>query len=131
VTSGGLPCSGVLVVDDNVDLLKTLVDVLTDEGYVVQTACDGHEALAILQSAALPPCMILLDLTMPGMNGEEFRSKQLGDPRLAPIPVVGFTADPTNQSRLRAMKVDAIVSKPVSLDKLLAVIERYCDHPVR
>ena len=127
MTSVDGTCSGILVVDDNADLLKTLVEVLTDEGYLVTTARDGGEALATLHSAALLPCVILLDLTMPGMNGEQFRSKQLADPTLASIPVLGFTADPTNHERLRAMNVAAVVPKPVSLETLLAILARYCD----
>jgi CheY-like chemotaxis protein len=70
--------------------------------------------------------MILLDLAMPGMNGEEFRSEQLRDPDLALIPVVGFTADPARRNRQGEMKVDELVSKPVSLEHLLSVVERYC-----
>jgi CheY-like chemotaxis protein len=118
--------SGLLIVDDNADLLRTLIDVLSDEGYRVLAASNGRDALAALRSARPLPCVILLDLAMPEMNGEEFRSEQLRDPDLARIPVVGFTADPANRERLGAMKVDDIVPKPVSLDHLLSVVERYC-----
>jgi CheY-like chemotaxis protein len=123
--SGAAP-SGLLIVDDNVDLLHTLVDVISDEGYRVLAAHDGREALAALRAANPLPCVILLDLAMPEMNGEEFRMEQLRDPVLARIPVVGFTADLARGYRLGEMQVDEIVRKPVSLDYLLSVIERYC-----
>jgi len=119
-------CAGLLVVDDNEDLLTTLVDVLTCEGYRVATARNGVEALGVLRSARPLPCVILLDLTMPEMSGEDFRAAQLRDAELAAVPVVGFTADSTNADRLRAMKLDGIVPKPVGLDQLLSALERYC-----
>jgi CheY-like chemotaxis protein len=124
VTAG--PCGGLLVVDDNPDLVRTLVDVLTDEGYRVSTATNGREALVALRAADPLPCVILLDLTMPEMDGEEFRQEQLRDARLASVPVLGFSADSTNQERLQAMRVDGIIPKPVSLAQLLSVVQRYC-----
>src|ERR1700733_13792148 len=81
----------VLVVDDDHDIRGTLSQVLEDEGYSTAAASDGREALRLLR-AGLRPCIIFLDLSMPGMDGWDFRADQMADPDLRTIPVVVITA---------------------------------------
>ena len=122
------PTPTVLVVDDDEDLLAVLRDVIEEEGYRVLTARDGEAALTLLQSDQTP-CMILLDLKMPGMDGNEFRRRQLADPRLAAIPVVGFTGVWNGEEAAHRLALASFLRKPVNLHKLLETVAHYCSDP--
>ncbi|HVV53051.1 MAG TPA: response regulator, partial [Polyangia bacterium] len=82
----------ILVVDDDDAVRDTVVDVLQDAEYPVRVARDGQEALDILRRGTGRPCLVLLDLMMPGMNGWDFAREQAGDPALANIPICLVTA---------------------------------------
>src|SRR5207245_11627858 len=79
---------------DHFDLRDALVPTLEYGGHRVVSAANGQEALDRLH-AMPPPSLILLDLMMPVMNGEEFRAVQLRDPTLASIPVGVVWAHPS------------------------------------
>lgn len=112
----------VLLVDDDFDLRDALVPILEYEGHRVVSAANGQEALDRLQSMA-PPSVILLDLMMPVMNGEEFRAEQLRDPRLASIPVVVLSAHAYAEQR--AAQIGArCLKKPFDVDVLLDEVRR-------
>jgi len=115
----------VLVVEDDRDLGMTLTDILEMAGYPVVTATDGKLALAYLRDAPAP-CVILLDLMMPGMDGWEFRRRQLQDPTLCKIPVI--IASGLNDLRISPEfdNVEAFFRKPYELPKLLEMVARYC-----
>lgn len=115
----------VLVVEDDHDLGLTLTEILEMAGYPVVTATDGRLALAYLQDAPAP-CVILLDLMMPGMDGWEFRRRQLADPKLREIPVI--IASGWNERRLSPEfdDVEAFFLKPYDVPKLLEVVARHC-----
>ena len=81
----------VLVVDDEPDIRDTMRAVLEAEGYSVATACNGREALDTLRSGA-PPKLVLLDLTMPVMNGYELLEHMKNDRNLSRIPVTVVSA---------------------------------------
>lgn len=83
----------VLVVDDDDDTREILADALRGEGLEVDEARDGQEALERLRLDPLPD-VIVLDEQMPRVCGVEFRRRQLGDPRLASVPVVLATGMP-------------------------------------
>jgi CheY-like chemotaxis protein len=78
--------STILVVEDHADLRDMLAVLLEGEGFSVQTATNGAEALQCLEHAR--PSLILLDLMMPVMTGDEFRERQLADPRYRDVPVI-------------------------------------------
>lgn len=118
----------VLVVDDDHDLLEVLRDVIEAEGYRVLTARGGEEALHLLRSGETP-CLILLDLKMPGMDGQGFRERQLADPGLAGIPVVGFTGLWDGQETAHRLALASVLRKPVSLHQLLETVAHYCSGP--
>lgn len=118
----------VLVVDDDGDLLEVLREVLEEEGYRSITARNGQHALELLR-AGEKPCLILLDLKMPGMDGEEFRRLQLADSRLADIPVVGFTGLSNGEAEARRLALASYLRKPVKLHQLLEAIAHYCSDP--
>ena len=111
----------VCVVEDDVDLRRTLSEALEAQGYEVMVAANGAEALDALRQEATPPCLILLDLMMPVMNGYEFRAVQRADPALSGIPVVVISAHERS-----GVDADDFLAKPVPLRRLLSVIQRYC-----
>ena len=114
----------ILVVEDDRDTREMLERFLQLEGFDVRTAANGEAALKCLQSSD-SPCLILLDLMMPVMNGWEFRRAQARHPDLAKIPVVVVTAAGP-RSDIPAIDADAWLSKPVDFDKLLATIGTFC-----
>ena len=83
------PCQRLIgIVDDDHGIRETLSEILTDEGYEVLAAPDGREALQQLRREGTPrPCLILLDLMMPVMNGAQFYREKQADSALSSIPV--------------------------------------------
>ena len=119
----------ILVVEDDPDVRASLVEVLEDEGYRVDTAGDGVEALAYLRGAALPPRLILLDIMMPRMDGFQFRTAQSSDPALSPIPVAVVTADEHAARKATAHGVHGFLRKPVQLEDLLRLVAKLAGRP--
>ena len=113
----------VLIVDDDYSVLDAVRETLEDEGYEVSIAANGLEALKDLREGGRP-CLILLDLMMPVMNGWEFRREQLSDSLLASIPTVIVTAyvGPIPNGLGEAPKV----RKPVKPEQLISLVETYC-----
>jgi len=114
----------VLLVDDDIDILDGLSELLKLSGFEVVTARNGAEALAHARSRR--PCMVLLDLTMPVMSGQEFRQEQTADPTLASIPVIVVTAARPSRTELARLAAEACFLKPVDTDQLLTAIRRHC-----
>ncbi|MDC0745067.1 response regulator [Polyangium sp. rjm3] len=113
----------VLVVDDDEDLRRTVTMVLAEEGYSVLEAANGAEALTRLHDGPLPD-VILLDLMMPVMNGEQFRRAQRADPSLAEVPVVLMTAAGSRAVEpLMALGPTRVLHKPVGLEPLLEAVD--------
>ena len=117
----------ILVVEDDPDLREALAEILRDEGYSVAGASHGAEALALLRSGvAGSTCLILLDLTMPVMNGWQFRDVQRQDPDLSRIPVVVLSAGERLAEQLEPLGIQTFVRKPIELPRLLDAIRCYC-----
>jgi two-component system, chemotaxis family, chemotaxis protein CheY len=118
------PAKTVLVVDDDVDFLDTVVLVLESRGYRVMTARGGDEALRRLTEGPRPS-LILLDLMMPGMHGWEFRDRLLAMPELSSVPVVVLSGDHTALRCRPPPELEACLAKPVGLQALLEAVERH------
>jgi CheY-like chemotaxis protein len=110
----------VLVVEDHADLRDMLSVLLEGEGFLVETASNGAEALQRLE--AVMPAVILLDLMMPVMSGDEFRQRQLADPRYAGVPVICMTAAHDGSARAERLRADAYFQKPIDFDRLLGAV---------
>lgn len=110
----------ILIIDDDADIRDSLRELFEDEGYAVATAQDGAEALAQLH-AGEPPCVVILDLLMPGVSGNEVYAAMQSDPRLARVPVIVSTSDPS-----RAPSGVLIMRKPINLSGLLGAVRQYC-----
>jgi CheY-like chemotaxis protein len=115
----------VLVVDDDVDIRLVLRMILEGNGYAVIEAADGGEALARLREHL--PCVILLDLMMPGVDGFQFRAIQQQDPKLAAIPVVILSGGGAVEKKAEELGVAGYLAKPPELRQLLAEVSRYCE----
>ena len=114
----------VLIVDDDVDMVESLRDVLTDRGFAVAVARDGQEALEYLASAPAPR-VILLDWMMPRCDGATFRMRQKKDATIAAIPVVVLTADVQVQTKRHAADAQVVLCKPVEIADLLRVLRTF------
>lgn len=114
----------VLLVEDDSGIREMLVDCLADAGYQTVEAANGVAALGLLRDG-LRPGLILLDLVMPLMNGQEFLSAwRASAPADAP-PVVVLTADQREHEHAAQLGVAAVITKPMELDELLAVVQRW------
>ena len=96
-------------------------------GHSVVTASDGLEALAM--ASRHQPCVILLDLMMPVMDGPQFRAEQLRDPGIATIPVICVSGRHDAAMVAQSMGGIPCVSKPVMMEPLLALVRTYCEAP--
>ncbi len=115
----------VLVVDDDASTRDMLCMLLHTSGIPVASAANGAEALDAVRRCH--PCVILLDLMMPVMDGQQFRCAQLHDAAIADVPVVLLTATHDANRWAERLAVDSYFSKPVDLDGLLQTVERYRD----
>jgi CheY-like chemotaxis protein len=123
--TSGQPCGGILVVDDDPDIRDSLREVLEDEGYEVACVGNGREALDHLKTANPRPCVILLDLMMPVMDGWQFRAEQLREPSIADVPVVCVTAVAEQSERIERLRAPCL-RKPVEFQALLDAVENAC-----
>ena len=114
----------ILLVEDDFDVRQALAETLREEGYTVDCASDGVEALEYLRAGG-EPGLILLDLMMPRMSGSEFRTAQVKDPALAHFPVVLLSADGRMREKAIALQTAGAVRKPIDLPELLRIIERF------
>jgi CheY-like chemotaxis protein len=113
----------VLVVEDHDDAREMLAVLLELEGFDVFTASNGLEALQILSEAR--PSLILLDLMMPVMTGDQFRECQLADPRFRDVPVICMTAAHDGRVRAERLQADAYFQKPVDFERLVGAVRRH------
>jgi CheY-like chemotaxis protein len=93
------------------------------EGFQVEVAANGRQALERL-TAGMHPCVILLDLMMPVMDGWQFRREQVRDRDLAEIPVIVVSA--AGRDRIAEIDANAYLTKPVDLEQLLERVSHYC-----
>jgi CheY-like chemotaxis protein len=118
---------GVLVVEDDPAVRDTLSEILGEEGFPVAVAANGQEALTYLRlNTSAVPCLILLDLMMPVMDGWQFRREQQEDTALAAIPVVIVSGLDTVAASAGDLNVATYLTKPIDIARLLEVTEQHC-----
>jgi CheY-like chemotaxis protein len=123
-SGGATNPTGVLLVEDDVAIVRSLGDALREDGLEVATAENGRAALDLLRTG-LRPVLIVLDLMMPVMDGWDFRHEQLGDPALRDIPVVVITATGFSADTIRAQFGNVeLLPKPVPYPELFALLVR-------
>jgi two-component system nitrogen regulation response regulator NtrX len=114
----------ILVVDDEADIRSLLDEILTEEGYSVQVAADAVQARA--KRSNNPLDLVLLDIWMPETDGITLLREWSADKDLTPCPVVMMSGHGTVETAVEATRLGAFdfIEKPVSLAKLLRVVER-------
>jgi len=112
----------ILYVEDNDDNVYMLKNRLTRAGFTVVIATDGAQGVAMAHSEQ--PDLILMDLTLPGMDGKEATHRIKADPATKGIPVIALTANAMAGDREEAMAAgcDDFDTKPVELQRLLGKI---------
>ena len=112
----------VMVVEDDQDLALLLRTVLEDQGYAIETAANGRQALELL--AGENPDLILLDMKMPVMNGWQF-AEEYHRRYDSPAPIVVLTASEQAARNAREVKASAWLGKPFDLGTLVSMVRDY------
>ncbi|HBQ99455.1 MULTISPECIES: response regulator [unclassified Roseofilum] len=109
----------ILVVEDNATNMRLLIEILLDDGYQVEAAVNGLEALEI--AAQIRPDLILLDVMMPGLNGYEVYQKLQDNPQTEEIPVIFITAIAQVADKIKAFELGAIdyITKPFNIREVM------------
>ncbi|MBI3182947.1 MAG: response regulator [Myxococcales bacterium] len=116
---GGKCSRRVLIVDDNVDAASTLAEVMEFSGFEARVVHDGPSALEAAE--AWGPDVVVLDIRLPGMDGYEVAQRMRE--RLSAAPrVIALTGDSSNLARARESGIEQQLTKPVDLDRLVALI---------
>jgi CheY-like chemotaxis protein len=115
----------VLLVEDNEMNRDMLSRRLSRKGYDVVLACDGQEAIEKAQSEA--PAMILMDLSLPVLDGWEATRRLKADPKTQEIPVIALTAHAIDTDREKALACgcDDFDTKPIDMARLLSKMEAF------
>lgn len=114
----------VLLVDDDSGIRESMSELLSTEGYSVLQAENGQMALDVLKKIPRRPCLVVLDMAMPIMDGRGFLKRRAHDPALREIPVVVVSAN--SQPRAPLQGIDGYFQKPVNVDRLIEVIDQHC-----
>lgn len=112
----------ILVVDDDEIILSSVEFILVEEGFRVTVAMNGEEALE--RAATDPPCLVLLDMKMPVMDGWAFAPAY----RRLPVPhapIVVMTAAHDSRRRAAEIAAEGYIAKPFDLDSLVAVVRQH------
>jgi len=111
----------VLIIEDDEDIRAAMAELLESEGFEVAVASNGQEGLEAL-GQMVPPCLVLLDLMMPVMNGEDFLLHVRQDPALQLIPIVIVTAS----GRTPLPGTQGILKKPFEISELFSTVNTHC-----
>ena len=111
----------VLIVEDDAETAGALVDVIQRAGFSTMRARHGVEAFTFI-SPTKPPNVILLDLSMPKMDGWEFLEELREDDLLSGVPVIAMSANP----RASIRGADEFLKKPLVAEELLQALRRHC-----
>jgi DNA-binding response OmpR family regulator len=115
---------GVLIVEDDEDIRADLAAILGLKGWEVDQAANGLEALERMRARL--PCVVLLDLMMPEMNGWELRAAMKADLHMRDVPVVIVSGAGRLEEAAAALDVAAVLPKPFELTQLLELVARFC-----
>ena len=115
----------VLIVEDNELNMKLFNDLLEAHGYVTLKTANGHDAMELARRHR--PDLILMDIQLPEISGEDIMQWLKADPDLRPIPIVAVTAFAMkgDEERIRARGCEAYLSKPISVAKFLETVRTF------
>jgi CheY-like chemotaxis protein len=118
----------VLDEDDFPETRDAIVALLATKGFEATGAESGSAALDRLQEG-MRPCVVVLDVRMPGMDGWQVWDRIKGDHELTEVAGVILSADVADDDRARAVGIREFLRKPITGKALVAAIERHCGHP--
>jgi CheY-like chemotaxis protein len=116
----------VLVVEDDHEIRDAMIGLLEDHGLDVRGVANGEQALQHLATADRLPCLILLDLMMPVMDGHAFREAQLQDHRFAHIPIIVISAYRDVSAEAEMLRAVGYLRKPPKAEDLFSAVEQHC-----
>jgi len=111
----------ILLIEDNDTIREMLGLILNFEGYEIAEATDGVAGIDYLQSHHIPD-LILLDLSLPLMNGGQFLAWIKQHPTLSSIPIVVMSGDPSQAQRVLRLGASEFLAKPLEMDILINTI---------
>ena len=118
-----MPHPYVLVVDDDPAIRGLVADALRGEGYTVDLAAHGREALEAMR--ARRPSTVVLDLMIPVMDGFSFIEQCHKEQLCVDVPIVVISAVQDAMRRIKDVPVHACIAKPFDLDDLVRLVGRY------
>jgi two-component system, cell cycle response regulator DivK len=118
----------ILVVEDNPDNMRLFAWTLEDYGYAFHGVGSAEEALPLLEQQ--PFDLVLMDISLPGMDGKEATRRVRANPRLNGLPVIAVTAHAIKgeDTAILASGVDALITKPIDEAMLLRTIQSLLKH---
>lgn len=117
--------SPILIIEDDENIREVCKEILESEGFKVHACANGEDALEFLDRHE-EPCLILLDMLMPVMNGREFMEAFSKRPHtIVPIPVYLVSAS-ANNAEGKQMGCLGFLKKPFNIDALLAIVRSHC-----
>ena len=111
----------ILLVEDEGDVREALRDLLEDYGYAIVEAANGRRALEMLEGQGVDPCLVIVDLLMPVMDGFQFLREVAARPALSALPMVVSTSAPE-----RAPRNYPVIPKPIDVRALVNVVQKFC-----
>lgn len=115
----------VVIIDDTPENLHLLNDLLSDRGYKVRALPNGQMGLSSCQAS--PPDLVLLDITMPGMNGYEVAEKLKADSRTRDVPIIFISAMNQTEDKVTAFEAGGVdyITKPLQVDEVIARVKTH------
>ncbi len=117
----------VLFCDDSPTIVEAAYDELTDQGYEVAVAYDGLEAMELIELD--PPDIIIMDMDMPKMKGDEAAAKIRANPETAKIPIIALTALSLKSLGEKAKLFDAYLVKPFGFEDMVKIVAEKIGKP--
>ena len=117
----------ILVVDDDPIIRDMMIDILSLEGYPVEVARNGREALEKLHGNA--NYLVFLDLMMPGINGSDVCLQLYAEPQIRKQHIIVIMSALDNLAQARALGADGTMSKPFLVEDVLRVMQPYMGDP--
>jgi CheY-like chemotaxis protein len=110
----------VLLVDDDLVIRRLVRDVLEDAGYEVDEAEDAMKALVMIEQRQ--PDLAIMDLFMPGMDGQEAATSWRNHPKASKVPIILMSSAPGADKRAVQMKARGFLAKPFDISDLVRVV---------
>ena len=122
-----MPHQTIFIIEDDTDLRETMKELLEIEGFTVATAENGREGMKLIERNG-KPCLILLDMMMPVMNGWEFlETMQRDQQALLAKTRVAIVSAAVEMADLQQQYGCSVLKKPVNVDRLFALAHAACD----